>query len=73
MRSKKRIIITVLVCVGIAALAYFACMIPFYIFETNDFNTSIEKLLSLERVHIKRASKIIANMMTDRKMESSLS
>ena len=31
MRSKKRIIITVLVCVGIAALAYFACMIPFYI------------------------------------------
>ena len=28
---------------------------------------------SLERVHIKRASKIIANMMTDRKMESSLS
>lgn len=48
MRSKKRIIITVLVCVGIAALAYFACMIPFYIFETNDFNTSIEKLLSLD-------------------------
>ncbi len=28
---------------------------------------------NLERVHIKRASKIIANMMTDRKMESSLS
>ena len=27
----------------------------------------------VERVHIKRASKIIANMMTDRKMESSLS
>ena len=27
----------------------------------------------LERVHIKRASKIIANMITDRKMESSLS
>ena len=27
----------------------------------------------LERVHIKRASKIIANMMTERKMESSLS
>ena len=48
MRSKKRIIITVLVCVGIAALAYFAWMIPFYIFETNDFNTSIEKLLSLD-------------------------
>ena len=31
------------------------------------------KLEKLERVHIKRASKIIANMMTDRKMESSLS
>ena len=30
-------------------------------------------ILILERVHIKRASKIIANMMTDRKMESSLS
>ena len=30
-------------------------------------------LFVLERVHIKRASKIIANMMTDRKMESSLS
>jgi hypothetical protein len=29
--------------------------------------------ITLERVHIKRASKIIANMMTDRKMESSLS
>ena len=27
----------------------------------------------LERVHIKRASKIISKMMTDRKMESSLS
>ena len=30
-------------------------------------------MYNLERVHIKRASKIIANMMTDRKMESSLS
>ena len=27
----------------------------------------------LERVHIKRASKIIANMITERKIESSLS
>ena len=27
----------------------------------------------LERVHIKRASKIIANIMTERKIESSLS
>ena len=32
-----------------------------------------ETYFVLERVHIKRASKIIANMITDRKMESSLS
>ena len=32
-----------------------------------------DSFIKLERVHIKRASKIIANMMTDRKMESSLS
>ena len=30
-------------------------------------------LAKLERVHIKRASKIIANMITERKIESSLS
>ncbi len=29
--------------------------------------------IHLERVHIKRASKIIANMITERKIESSLS
>jgi hypothetical protein len=40
-----------------------------FILETGMFITYNE----LERVHIKRASKIIANMMTDRKMESSLS
>ena len=28
---------------------------------------------NVERVHIKRASKIIANMITERKIESSLS
>ena len=44
----------------------------------NDIDDAIEFLKSnkmdiLERVHIKRASKIIANMMTERKMESSLS
>ena len=33
----------------------------------------LNSILVLERVHIKRASKIIANMITDRKMESSLS
>ena len=48
MRSKKRIIITSLVCIGIAALAYFAWLFPFYVFETNDFDTSIEKLLSFD-------------------------
>ena len=31
------------------------------------------KVYVLERVHIKRASKIIANIITERKIESSLS
>ena len=37
------------------------------------FDSENDTHTHLERVHIKRASKIIANMMTDRKMESSLS
>ncbi len=38
--------------------------------EAKEYEKAVTEL---ERVHIKRASKIIANMMTDRKMESSLS
>ena len=37
------------------------------------FNISINCNFVLERVHIKRASKIIASIITDRKIESSLS
>ena len=38
-----------------------------------DYHLSIDPGTFLERVHIKRASKIIANMITERKIESSLS
>ena len=45
-----------------------------YGIDDNKFNRlcgDVQK--ELERVHIKRASKIIANMITERKIESSLS
>ena len=48
MKSRKRIIITLLVCTCLSALAYFAYMFPFYEFETNDYEASKEKLFSLE-------------------------
>jgi len=48
MRSKKTIIFTVLVCAGLSLLAYFAWKFPFYEFETNSFDTSLEKLVSVE-------------------------
>ena len=48
MRSCKRIIITLLVCLGLAALAYYAYLFPFYEFETNDYEASREKLFSAE-------------------------
>lgn len=48
MKSIRKIIITSVICAGIAALAYFAWMIPFYQFETNDFSTSIEKIFSAD-------------------------
>ena len=48
MRSKKRIIITSVVCIALMGLSYFAYMFPFYVFETNDFDTSLEKLMSAE-------------------------
>ncbi|MBQ1388203.1 MAG: 4Fe-4S binding protein [Clostridia bacterium] len=44
----KRIIYTSIACVIIAALAYFAWVFPFYEFSTNDYETSLEKLLSVE-------------------------
>ena len=48
MKSLKKIIITSVICIGITALAYFAWMFPFYQFASNDFSTSIEKLMSAE-------------------------
>ncbi len=48
MKSKKKIIITSMICVGMALSAYFAWLFPFYEFTSNDFGTSIEKILSAE-------------------------
>ena len=48
MKPVKKIIITLSICAGIAALAYFAYLIPFYEPETSNFSTSIEKLLSAD-------------------------
>ncbi len=46
MKSKKKIIITSIACIGMALLAYFAWLFPFYEFPSNDFTTSIEKIMS---------------------------
>ncbi len=48
MRSRKRIVITVLVCIALVLLAYFAYLLPFYEFVTNDYDVSFEKLFSWE-------------------------
>ena len=50
MKSKKKIIITSMICVGMALLAYFAWLFPFYEFPSNDFTTSIEKIMSAEYI-----------------------
>ncbi len=50
MKSKRKIIITIAVCLGLAALAYFAWLFPFYQFESNDFETSLQKLMSWEYI-----------------------
>ena len=51
MKSKKKIIITSVICLGIAAFAYFAWLFPFYEFTSNDFGTSIEKLISTDYLY----------------------
>ena len=48
MKSIKKIIVTSVICIGIALLAYFAWLFPFYEFTSNDFTTSIEKIMSAE-------------------------
>ena len=50
MKSKKKIIITSMICVVMALLAYFAWLFPFYEFPSNDFTTSIEKIMSAEYI-----------------------
>lgn len=50
MKSKKKIIITSMICVGMALLAYFAWLFPFYEFPSNDFTTNIEKIMSAEYI-----------------------
>ena len=44
----KRIIITSIVCILMAALSYFAWLFPFYEFSVNDYETSLEKIMSPE-------------------------
>ena len=48
MKIKKKIIITALSCAVLGALAYFAYVFPFYEFEQNDYDTSLDKILSLD-------------------------
>ena len=50
MKSKKKIIITAIVCIGMALSAYFAWLFPFYEFPSNDFTTSIEKIMSAKYI-----------------------
>ena len=48
MRSRKSIVITAMVCAALALLSYYAWKFPFYEFAENSFDTSLEKLLSVE-------------------------
>lgn len=46
MKTRKNIIITILICLVSGTIAYFAWMFPFYEFEKNDYETSLEKIFS---------------------------
>ena len=48
MKSIKKIVIASVICIALGTLAYFAYLFPFYVPETSDFSTSIEKLLSAD-------------------------
>ena len=52
MKPVKKIIITSLICAGLAAVAYFAYLIPFFEPETSDFSVSLEKLLSADYLKV---------------------
>lgn len=48
MKSRKKIFITSVIGIGMALLAYFAWLFPFYEFSVNDYETSMKKLFSVE-------------------------
>ena len=48
MKIKKKIIIAALSCAVLGTIAYFAYVFPFYEFEQNDYDTSLDKILSLD-------------------------
>ena len=48
MKTSKKLIITAVSCAVLGALAYFAYVFPFYEFEQNDYDTSLDKILSLD-------------------------
>lgn len=45
-KTRKKIILTLLLSIILGALAYYAWVFPFYEFETNDYDTSLEKIFS---------------------------
>lgn len=48
MKTRKMIILTAVSCIVLGTLAYFAFVFPFYEFEVNDYETSLDKILSVE-------------------------
>ena len=48
MKTRKKIVITALSCIVLGTLAYFAFVFPFYEFAVNDYDTSLDKILSLD-------------------------
>ena len=48
MKTSKKILIAVLLCIGFGVIAYFAWVFPFYEFESGSYDISFDKLFSLE-------------------------
>ena len=48
MKIKKKMMIAALSCAVLGTIAYFAYVFPFYEFEQNDYDTSLDKILSLD-------------------------
>ena len=62
MRTKKRIIITVTICVCLFLLTYFAAHIPFFEYEESSFETSLQKIFSSEYLNSLKPLFIIAGL-----------